>query len=69
MEENGKMATIKTVCDLLKSGDSPIKEVTIVGPIARLELKDGNVIEFARKQLGGIDWHVIRLNGKVVHQG
>ena len=63
------MTDISTVADLLKSGDSPIKEVTIVRSVARLELKDGNVIEFARKQIGGIDWLIIKLNDKVVHQG
>lgn len=61
-----KMSDFEKVGDLLKGGDSPIKEVIVVRSVLRLELKDGNVIKFAREQTGGIDWLAVRLNDKIV---
>ena len=63
------MGNILTVCDLLKSDGSPIREVTIIRSIVRLELKDGNVIEFARVHSGGMDWQGVKLNGVLVYLG
>ena len=63
------MDGISTVSDLLKSEGSPIKEMTVVRSIIRLELKDGNVIEFARVHSGGMDWQGVKLNGVLVYLG
>lgn len=61
------MSDLEKMCELLRGGDNQAV-VTIVGPVVRVE-KAGNVVEITREHIGGVDWLVIKLNGKRVHQG
>jgi hypothetical protein len=61
------MSNLEKVRDFLKNGDEQTV-VTFVGPVVRIE-RDGNVLEFAREHIGGVDWLIVRLNGVAVHQG
>ena len=44
-------------------------ELTINGPAATLKLPGSDEVTFARRHIGGIDWLVIKLNGKQIYQG
>lgn len=61
------MSDLERACKLLKGGDNQAV-VTIVGPVIRIE-KAGNAVEIVREHIGGVDWLVLKLNGKRVHQG
>lgn len=44
-------------------------EVNIKGPSAFFMLETGEKVEMGRCNMGGVDWFVVKLNDKVVHQG
>lgn len=58
---------IERAYNFLKGGDKQTV-VTIVGHLVRIE-RNGDTLEIAREHTGGIDWLVIKLNGKRIHQG
>ena len=55
--------------NLLNGNDCKIIGVDLIGSYARLDLRNGDTIEFGREHKGGIDWLVVKINDEIVYQG